>query len=178
MKQGRNPLLIYVVIGLLALLAGGVIGAWVRSNSNSTSTDKSEVSSNASMPTEQKDNLQEEQSRLERERPKPADERKPSEAKNSEPVPPPAGRVPQPSSGKWFVVLGSYPRNDYEQANQRLRDIQGLGYTASLIDTDKYPGLKGGLWAVVMGPYSKSNARNVAAQMKPVRSDAYIRSGW
>jgi cell division septation protein DedD len=178
MKQSRKPLLIYIVIGLLVLLAGGLIGAWVRSKSNAVSTDKSEISSNASQATEQKKSLQEEQPGVERETPKLADERKDLETKTSEPISQPTKRAPRPSGGTWFVVLGSFTKNDNEKANQRLQYIQGLGYDVRMIETNNYPGLKGDLLAVVVGPYSKSKARNVAAQMKSVLSDAYIKSGW
>jgi hypothetical protein len=177
-RQGRNPLLVYVVIGLLALLVGGAIGVWVRSNFNTASINKSEVPSNSSRAIEQDESLPEEQARLERERQKPADERKKLETENSESISITTGQVPSPSSGaNWFVILGSFPKNEYEKANQRLQYIQGLGYDVSIIDTDNYPRLTGGLWAVVMGPYSKSKARSLAAQVKPLRSDAYIRAG-
>lgn len=181
-RRDKSPLLIYFVIGLLALLAGGVIVAWIKSDSNTSFPAKSEVSSNVSSSTEQKESLQEEQAKLESERQKLADERKKLEAKaaakESESNSPATKRLPQPSSGTWFVILGSYPKNSYEKANQRLQYVQASGYDASIIDTDNYPGLGGGLWAVVMGPYAKSDAKNVAAQMKSVRSDVYIKSGW
>lgn len=177
-RRGNSPLLVYVVVGLMALLAGGAIVAWIKSDSNVSSTAKTEVSSNVPSSTEQKERLQEEQARLDRERQNLADERKKLEAKNSESNSPASRRPPQPSSGTWFVILGSYPRNDYDKANQRLQYVQGSGHDASIIDTDNYPGLRGGLWAVVMGPYTKSDAKSVAAQMKSVRSDVYIKSGW
>ncbi len=178
MPQGRKPLLVYVVIGSLALLAGVAVGAWVRSSSDTSSTAKGEVTSKASSLTSQKESSQEEQTRLEREKQKPVDESKKPEAKNSESNSSAIRRLPQPSSGTWFVILGSYPKSDYEKANQRLQDVQGSGHDATIIDTDNYPGFKGGLWAVVMGPYAKSAAKSVAAQMKSVRSDVYIKSGW
>jgi cell division septation protein DedD len=177
-RQGRKPLLVYVFTGLLALLVGGAIGVWVRSNFNTASINKSEISNNASSSIEQNESLQEEQAKVEREKQKLADERKQLETKNRESISTPTGQAPRPSSGAdWFVVLGSFPKNEYEKAKQRLQDIQGLGYDVSIIDTDNYPGLTGGLWAVVMGPYSKSKAKSLAAQMKSVRSDVYIRAG-
>ncbi|MBA2734008.1 MAG: SPOR domain-containing protein [Acidobacteria bacterium] len=162
----------------MALLAGAAIGAWVRSSSDTSSTAKGEVTSKASSLTSQKESLQEEQTRLERGREKTVDEGKKPEAKNSESNSPATRRLPQPSGGTWFVILGSYPRNDHEKANERLQYVQGSGHDATIIDTDNYPGFKGSLWAVVMGPYAKSAAKSVAAQMKSVRSDVYIKSGW
>jgi uncharacterized membrane protein YgcG len=101
-----------------------------------------------------------------------------TDASTNNPSSPQSAPVSQPSSGTWFVVLGSFPKNDREKANQRLQSVQASGYSASIIDTDNYPGLSGGLWAVVMGPYSKASAKSVADQIRVVRPDAYIKSGW
>lgn len=85
---------------------------------------------------------------------------------------------PRPTSGTWFVVLGSYPKAEPGKANQRLRYVQGLGYQANMVDTDNYPGFRSGLWSIVVGPYSKSDAKGLAGQMKGSIPDAYIKSGW
>ncbi|HEY5885146.1 MAG TPA: protein kinase [Pyrinomonadaceae bacterium] len=81
-------------------------------------------------------------------------------------------------NGTWFVFLGAFPKTDYEKANERLHLVQRSGYSASIIDTDNYPALRGGLWAVVMGPYSKPYAKTVANQVRAARPDVYIKSGW
>lgn len=86
------------------------------------------------------------------------------------PVPPP--------SGTWFVILGSYQKYESEKANQRLQYIQGLGYSANILDTNNYPKLAGGLWIVAMGPYSKTYARSLAVQVKSKGAEAYIKAGW
>jgi cell division septation protein DedD len=189
-RQLRKPLLVYLVIGLLALIAGGIIMAWMKSNSIISPNTKSEVASNSSPvikeeissgntnSAKEKESLQEEKAKLEREKQELAEERKRLEAKQNESTSSTTRQLPSPSSGTYFVVLGSYPKNDYEKANQRLRLVQGLGYEASLIDSDNYPGLSGGLWVVVIGPYSKSYAKSLATQIKPARSDVYIKSGW
>lgn len=189
-RQGRKSLIVYLVVGLLALVAGGAIMAWMNSNSKTSPDAKSEAASNTppvikeevsddtSTSTKEKESLQEEKERLEREREELAEERRKLEAKQKESTSPTTKQLPPPSSGTYFVVLGSYPRKDYEKAGQRLQSIQGLGYDASLIDSDNYPGLRSGLWVVVIGPYSKSYAKSVAAQIKPLRSDVYIKSGW
>ncbi len=83
----------------------------------------------------------------------------------------------QSSAGNWFVILGSYPKSQLEKANQRLRYVQSLGYEASIIDTNNYSGLRGGLYSVVLGPYSKTDAQRLLASIKPTIRDAYAKSG-
>ncbi len=191
-QRGRNPVPVYVAIGLAALLAGGVLVAWMKSGPTASTTARSEVSNSAPSPGEGRDSLEEEKARLERERQQLAlekerqqlaEERRKLEEQKREAATPTstpqtARQIPQPSGGGWFVFLGAFSRGEYARADERLRQIKGLGYDASIIDTDDYPNLTRGLWAVVMGPYSRSNAQSVAAQMKAVRPDAYIKSGW
>ncbi len=163
--RNANPAL-YIGIALAALLVGGILVALFRSGTTNITTAQPGASSS----------------------PNPANTATPMAAakRNSEPpaTPIPMNRVapstsvPPSASGTWFVVLGSFPKNQYERANQRLQSIQAAGYAGNIIDTDRYPGLKGGLWAVVMGPYSKADARALALQMKSVRADAYAKAGW
>lgn len=176
-RQGVNPTFAYLVIGLLALLAGGAIVAWIKSDSNASSTIKREVPTNASSSTNQKVNVPGTNSNTLREGPKPTQEPTPLEKKNTAPTPVATKELPQPPSGTWFVILGSFPKNDYGKAEQRLQFIRGLGYDVRIIDADDYPGLVDGLWVVVMGPYSRSYAKSKVAQMKSVLPDAYIKSG-
>jgi hypothetical protein len=189
--RGRNPVPVYVAIGIAALLSGGALVAWMKSGSNASPTAESKVSNSAPSPGGAGDSLEEEKARLERERQQLAlekerqqlaEERRELEDQKrgaATPTTPQAARqLPQPSGGSWFVFLGSFPKSEYGKANERLQQIKGLGYDASIIDSDEYPNLRGGLWAVVMGPYSRSDAQNQAARMKSIRPDAYIKSGW
>lgn len=169
----RNPLPTYIIIALLALLVGGGAVALIKSGNTDTRTAQtpspspsniSNISSatpTVSPPERNSDVVT---------TPTPA-KSGPASSTTTKPLPP-------PSSGTWFVILGSFPKSDYASANQRLQYVRGSGYDASIIDTDNYPGLRAGLWAVVMGPYSKSYATTLVTQMKAVRSDAYIKSGW
>jgi len=185
-RQGVNPMFAYLAIGLLALLVGGAVVMWIKSDSSASSIAKNETPTTAPTPieqkivvsNEQKDNLKQEQETLEKERQKLADERKKLDAKKNETFSSPTTRLSQPSSGTWFVVLGSYPKYESEKANQRLRYVQSLGYDATIVDTNNYPGFKGGLYSVVVGPYSKSDAKGLLGRMKSSVSDAYIKSGW
>jgi len=167
----RNPLPTYIIIALLALIAGGGIVAVIRLGVKDTTTAEAfvPISSNFSNTASTSPVSAFKQAAETEAKRTPAD---------SAPTLSPIRQPPQHSSGTWFVVLGSFPRNHYDKASQLLQHVQGLGYDASIIDTDNYQGLRRGLWAVVRGPYSKSDAKKVATQMKSVRSDAYIKSGW
>lgn len=190
--RGRNSLPVYVAIGIAALLAGGALVAWMKSGSNASPVAESKVSNSVASPGGAGDSLEEEKAKLERERQQLAlekerqqlaEERRQLEdqkrgAAAPAITPPTARQRPQPSGGNWFVFLGSFTKSEYGKANERLQQIKGLGYDASIIDTDEYPNLSDGWWAVVMGPYSKSDAQNLASRMKSVRPDTYIKSGW
>jgi serine/threonine protein kinase len=99
-------------------------------------------------------------------------------AQTTPPPSPRASEQPREQEGTWFVVLGSFPKSQYAKANERMQLLQRTGYSATIIDTDNYPGLKGGLWTVVLGPYSKSHANQIAAEVRSVRPDVYVKSGW
>ncbi len=85
----------YLAFGLLALLVGGAVVLWIKSDSNVSSTAKNEVPNTVSNSTEpksnkeqdrlseQKTNLQDEQALLEKEKQKLADERKKLEAQKN-----------------------------------------------------------------------------------------------
>lgn len=180
-RRGVKPVFAYLSFGLLALLVGGGLVMWIKSDSGGTSVAKND----ALIPTEQKVgasndktvDLKQEQDALDKERQRLDDERRKLDARKSVT---PVATSPQVarSSGTWFVVCGSYAKHESEKANQRLRYIQGLGYEASIVDTNNYPGLKDGLYAVVVGPYSKADARSLMGRMKSAVPDAYIKSGW
>jgi cell division septation protein DedD len=169
-SPNRISLSTYIIIALLALILGGGVVALLKSGEKDNRTAEPPAANTANIS-----NISS-ASTVSTPKGNPETEVKPNPTNS-----PPTSTTKQlspPSGGVWFVILGSFPKNDYETANQRLQYVRGLGYDASIIDTDNYPGLRDGLWSVVMGPYSKSYAMNVAAQMKSVRSDAYIKSGW
>ena len=96
--QGANALFAYLAIGALALLIGGAVFIWMRSDSGVSPNDKNEAASAASNSVEtksdeeqerlnaQKANLREEQSQLEKEKQRLADERKKLEAQKNKSV--------------------------------------------------------------------------------------------
>lgn len=173
-RADRSPVPMYLIIALLALLVGGGAVALLRPGAKESSMAGAPASNSSSLSNSS--NLSETSSTSTTSR-RPETEARPSPTANRDTTAV-RGQSLHPSGGTWFVILGSFPRNNYEKADQRLKDVRGMGYEASIINTDDYPGLRGSLWAVVMGPYSKSDAKSIAAQMKSVRSDAYIKSGW
>ncbi|HRI02749.1 MAG TPA: SPOR domain-containing protein [Pyrinomonadaceae bacterium] len=178
--KGVNPVFAYSLIGLLALLLGGGLVFLLKSESNTSSVGKNDnsqaVLKSLSTPNETNNNLKAQQDELERERQRLADERRKLDAKKAE-TSIQSNVTPVPSSGNWFVILGSYPKSKPDKADQRLRYVKTLGYEASIIDTNNYSGLRGGLFAVVLGPYSKVDAQRVLSSVKPSIRDAYAKSG-
>lgn len=102
-RQGVSPMFAYLAVGLgvglLALVVGGAIVLWLKSNPNVPSNAKSEtvnsasnsveanlVNKNSDLLDQQKANLQDEQAELEREKQKLADERRKLEAQKNKPA--------------------------------------------------------------------------------------------
>jgi len=184
-RQGSSSsLFVYLTIGLLALMVGGAIVYWIKAvdkpedNKTTANSTKAEINSENKELNGQKAGSQNEPAESEKEKQKSQEEReKPDSKKNESSVVKPPN-ISKPSGGTWFIILGSFPKNEQSKADQRLQSVRSAGYDATIIDTDNYPGFRGGLLSVVVGPYSKSDARNLLPQLKSVRSDAYIKSGW
>lgn len=90
-RQGVSPMFAYLAIGLLALVVGGALVLWLKSDSNTSPIAKNEVTNTSSnkeqdLLSQQKANLQAEQVLLEKERQRLADERKKLEAQKTKPV--------------------------------------------------------------------------------------------
>lgn len=86
--------------------------------------------------------------------------------------------TPDKPSGKYFVIMGSFPPNQADQANQRLNRARNAGLNARIINTSKFSKLKGGYLSVVAGPYSKDEAKNALSTARSVSGDAYIKAGF
>lgn len=81
-RQGVSPMFAYLAVGLLALIVGGAIVLWIKSDSDASSVAKNTSPNPANSKSneddsldEQKEKLQDEQARIEREKQKLADER-------------------------------------------------------------------------------------------------------
>jgi hypothetical protein len=80
--------------------------------------------------------------------------------------------------GRWFVILGSFPKAETGQAEERLGLVRREGFDARIVSSDDYPNMKAGLLVIVMGPYTRNNAEEVLGQVRPKFKDAYAKSGW
>ena len=89
------------------------------------------------------------------------------------------GGEDQPGKGgRWFVILGSFPKAERDRATERLDSVRRKGHDARMVASDDYPNMKSGLWVVVMGPYTRNKADELLKQVKPTVTDAYTKSGW
>lgn len=90
-RQGVSPLFAYLAVGLLALVIGGSLVFWLKSDSNTLPVTKNEGANTSSnkeqdLLRQQKEALQDEQASLEKERQRLADERDKLEAQKNKPV--------------------------------------------------------------------------------------------
>lgn len=177
-KKGVNPIFVYLLTGLVALLSVATLVFWLRSE-------------RAALPSPNVDNIDRvtptitpkpgttpdiaaEREALDREKQKLADERRKLDARKT---PAPVNVATPPlTAGNWFIVLGSYPKSQPEQATRRLSYVQSLGHDASIVDTDNYPGLRDGYYSVVLGPYAKDDAKRILTAIKQRIRDAYVKA--
>lgn len=82
------------------------------------------------------------------------------------------------NGGRWFVILGSFTKEEAGRANERLEMVRRQGFDARIVSSDDYPNLKSGLLLIVMGPYNRNNAEEVLGQVRPKVKEAYTKSGW
>lgn len=80
--------------------------------------------------------------------------------------------------GRWFVIVGSFQKDELQRAVERMEFVRGQGFDARIVSTDDYPNMKSGQWAVVMGPYTRNKAEELLEQVRPKVKDAYTKSGW
>ena len=87
------------------------------------------------------------------------------------------GKTEGDQHGRYFVIMGSFPRHNSAGALQRMSYLSPLGISAHIIDTNNYPNLTNGLHAVVMGPYNRDYAVFKSIKAKQAVPDAYIKIG-
>ena len=87
------------------------------------------------------------------------------------------GKTESPEHGRYFVIMGSFPKQNRIGAERRVAYLKDQGIKAHMIDTNEYPNLTDGLHAVVMGPYNRDYAIFKNIKAKEAVSDAYIKSG-
>lgn len=156
----------YVIIALLALIAGGGV-VWLlvwRGNASSNSNNgavirtQENVNLTGQTPAPNSNNRNLNSNRIT------------NTAANTSPTDPASGET-------WFVIIGTYAKNARAAAEQKLLKVKAAGYEATIIDTNDYPNLSPNYWAVVSGPYSQSQALSVKAEMYGDFPEVYIKSG-
>lgn len=203
-RQGVNPLFAYLTVGLLALLvliAGVALIVWMNSDSPTNTNSNLQLTQNLSNENNgisdtidanaENGNLDIETSKTDKptpkpttknekeektETPKPTEKPKPTQTPTPVTTPTPT-KTPTPDKGKYFVILGSFPRSQPGKARLRLQRARSRGLNARIINTNNFPNLRNGLIAVVVGPLSKSDAQNALRRARSVSSDAYIKAG-
>lgn len=80
--------------------------------------------------------------------------------------------------GRWFVILGTFPKDELEHANERLELVRKEGFEARVVTSDDYPNMKSNQWVVVIGPFTRNQAEGLLDKVKPKFKDAYTKSGW
>lgn len=80
--------------------------------------------------------------------------------------------------GRWFVIVGSFQKDEMDRATERMAFVRGQGFDARIVSSDDYPNMKSGQWVVVMGPYTRNRAEELLEQVRPKVKDAYTKSGW
>ncbi|HVF50705.1 MAG TPA: hypothetical protein VNA19_11495 [Pyrinomonadaceae bacterium] len=76
---------------------------------------------------------------------------------------------------EWFVLLGSFPKDERAKAEARLSALQQGGYKdARLVNWDEYSkSPPHNLLALIRGPYSKEEAKRIETEMRRRVPDAY-----
>lgn len=80
--------------------------------------------------------------------------------------------------GRWFVILGTFPKDELNHANERLELVRQEGFDARVVSSDDYPNMKSNQWVVVIGPFTRNQAEELLDKVKPKFKDAYTKSGW
>ena len=75
----------------------------------------------------------------------------------------------------WYVIVGSFPRNQRRQANAQASRVNAHGYNMNVYESSVYGGLTPGLLVVMDGPYSRRQAQRVLNSVRSVVKGAYIK---
>ena len=87
------------------------------------------------------------------------------------------GRDEGDQHGRYFVIMGSFPKADLRRAQKRVQNLHDQEINVHMIDTNEYPNLTNGLYAVVQGPYNRDYAIFKRVRAKELVADSYVKSG-
>lgn len=161
-QPANTTRVIFITVGITALLLGlGSIGAWMlfrgHGDGGGRERREAEVNSNASGN----------------------DRSGATNTSNAARADNQARVADRPDKGgRWFVILGSFPKDEIDKATERMDSVRRQGFDARIVSSDDYPNFKSGLWIIVMGPYTRNNAEEILGQVRPKVKDAYTKSGW
>lgn len=65
---------------------------------------------------------------------------------------------------RWFVILGTFEKNDTDGANHRLEQVKAKGFEARIVNTDDYSNFAPNKLAIMLGPYSENMARRMGSK--------------
>ena len=77
--------------------------------------------------------------------------------------------------GVWYVIVGSFPRNQRRQANAHASRVNAHGYNMNVHNSRNFGALTPGLWVVMDGPYSQHQAQRILNKVRSVVRGAYIK---
>lgn len=75
----------------------------------------------------------------------------------------------------WYVIVGSFPRNQRRQANAHAARVRAQGYNMNVYNSGDFGALTPGLWVVMDGPYTQRQAQRVLNNVRSVVKGAYIK---
>ncbi|MEO6392531.1 MAG: hypothetical protein ABIP75_11810 [Pyrinomonadaceae bacterium] len=158
----------YVIIALLALIAGGGV-VWLlvwrgNANANSSNSSANQAQGNSNLANSGQTSSPN------------SNNRNVNSTRNANTV---TNTSPSDAADgeTWFVIVGTYAKNARPAAEQKLLEVKAAGYDATIIDTNDYPNLSPNYWAVVSGPYSQSRALTVKSEMYVDFPEVYMKSG-
>lgn len=152
--------ILMTVVATVLLLGLGGVGVWMLFRGDGSAGERRDAQSNSNTAG-------------------PADTSNEANASNAaQPNNQTRGENRADKGGRWFVILGSYPKDEVGRAAERMDVLRKQGFDSRVVSSDDYPNFRSGLWLVVMGPYTRNKAEEVLEQVRPKVKDAYTKSGW
>ena len=88
------------------------------------------------------------------------------------------GQFIKVGSNDWYVIAGSYPRNNRgkREANKHRRWLANKGFSDFLVyNSGNFDNLTDGLWVLMWGKFTQSQAKAKLRRLKRITRRAYIK---